>query len=162
MSLEQDITKWLGDAEKALVNNYKSFGLKASGNWERELESKIEKSQFRIKASILGAKYTGAMNTGRKPSEKGSKPGSLFAIIEQWIKDKGITAKDEISDKSLAYLITRKIHKEGVKVPNKYNAGNFVDKAIDDKMIQSLIDIVKFNYELTLKSDIIGEFKNGN
>ena len=161
MSLEQDITKWLGDAEKALVNNYKSFGLRASGNWERELESKIEKSQFRIKASILGAKYTGAINEGRKANLKQDDQsirafvgwaGSTF--LDKWVKDKGISVNP--------FAVAYKIAREGVKVPNKYNAGNFVDKAIDDKMVQSLIDIVKFNYELTLKSEIIGALKNGN
>ena len=162
MTQLEQYKQWLNESESALVNSYKSYGLKASGRWEKELENKIEYSQDKIKLFILGAAYTGAMNTGRKPSEKGSKPGSLFAIIEQWIKDKGITAKDEISDKSLAYLITRKIHKEGVKVPNQHNAGNFIENAIDEQRIQSLISIVRTGMLEDLKSDVMKAFKNGN
>lgn len=162
MTQVEKYKEWLNDAEKSLVDSYKSYGLKASGRWEKELESKIEQSQDKIKLFILGAAYTGAMNAGRNPSKKGTKPGSLFAIIEQWIKDKGISARDGISDKSLAFLITRKIHRDGIKVPNQYNAGNFIENAINDQRVQSLISIVKIGMIEDMKSDVMKAFKHGN
>jgi hypothetical protein len=49
---------------------------------------------------------------GRKPSSPTGN-GSLKGIILKWINAKGIIPKDKISKETLAFLIARKIHREG-------------------------------------------------
>ncbi len=56
--------------------------------------------------------YWGAIEWGRRPTEKASEP-HLFDAILNWVKLKGITARDGKDQTSLAWAITKKIHKQG-------------------------------------------------
>lgn len=161
MTQIEQYKQWLNESESALVSSYKSYGLKASGRWEKELENRIEYSQDKIKLLILGTAYTGAMNTGRIRNTKQT-PESIRAFVgwagstflAQWVKDKGLNINP--------YAVAYKIAREGVKVPNQHNAGNFIENAIDEQRIQSLISIVRTGMLEDLKSDVMKAFKNGN
>ena len=113
-TLQQNISLWVNDAEKALVNEYVSGGRKASGNWSKELTDEVKVSQTNINVKILGAKYTGAMVNGRKPNTKQSKEsikafvgwaGSTF--LSDWVKQKGINANPYAIAYSIAYSIAK-------------------------------------------------------
>ena len=54
------------------------------------------------------------VETGRKP---GLKPPPV-SVIQKWVEDRRIKPKDNISKKSLAYLISRSIGRNGIPATN--------------------------------------------
>lgn len=84
------------------VAAYKASGRAASGNWGANIKVELTETG----ASLTAPEYI----NGRKP---GTPPPS--DAIEQWLISKGIAARLEkdISISSLAFLIARKIGREG-------------------------------------------------
>lgn len=121
---------------KDLVLKYKELGMKASGKFEEEIEVQAGDDFGRV----IGVPYTTQLQEGRKPTERGG-DGSLLKAIEQWIVDKGIVGNIEgdISVSSLAFLITRKIHREGWKRKN-HGGVELVTSVVTPKRMQSIID----------------------
>lgn len=76
----------------------------------------IGDDQIQIISSMPGREfnYIWTLEHGRGPTSEGAKKGNptLRESILLWIKQRGIVPID-ISQKSLAYLIARRIHKEG-------------------------------------------------
>lgn len=159
-STQTKIEDALNRVKKDLVNSYQSKGLRASGKWEKELETFYRATGNGYAFGILGAKYTGALESGRLPN-KNQSPESLKAwvgwagstFLRDWVKDKGL----DISPFAVAW----KIATEGVKVPNSHNKGGLVSDVINDETIQTFVEIIKFDQLVSLKSDIKGIF-NGN
>jgi len=154
--METILNNWLIEVKKDLIDNYHRLGLKASGAWEKSLEEYAEISLTRIRAGIMGADYSYYLENGRGPSrKKGTGSGkSLKEIIREWIDIKGITP-DKISKDSLAFLIARKIHKYGIKVPNKHNAGGLISDIITKERVKELNEQLILFYIDSFKSEII-------
>lgn len=74
-------------------------------------------------------KYFTVLETGRKP---GKQPPT--EPIRKWIKSKGIAT--DISEKSLAYLIARKIGKEGSLLYRQGGKSGVISDFINDKYIK--------------------------
>lgn len=120
-----------------LIAKHNELKMKASGNWEKSLEVEISGNQDLMTGRIYGEHYTQQLVFGREP---GKFPP--IKSIEQWIKDKGIEPLDKkMKISSLAFLIARKIAKEGTKY---YQAGgtDLVDSVVTPERIQSIIDKV--------------------
>ncbi|HNQ20433.1 MAG TPA: hypothetical protein PKI46_05170, partial [Bacteroidales bacterium] len=128
---------WLSNLKADLIREYERLGLRASGSYEKELEYMISGK----KIEMYGAYHSQFMQSGRSKTEKGPEKGKgkLSEIILKWIDDKKITPRGGISKKTLAFLITRKIHREGIKVPNKYNEGGVISNVITDERIEKLL-----------------------
>lgn len=124
-----------------------SSGVTASGNFNKTLKATIRPNTVVVE----GERYAGAIELGRKPTSGGGN-GELRKAIRSWIDDKGISPAD-ISKDSLAYIITRKIHREGTKLyrgtdsygrtkPSRVITGVIEDGRID-KLAQSVVlDVV--------------------
>ena len=80
-------------------------------------------------------------------------------IIRKWIDVKGIVPKDGISKESLSFLIARKIHEKGIKVPNKFNKGGLVANVVTTKKINELSNNLTLFYVENYKSDVLKQFK---
>jgi len=120
---------------------------------------------------ITAQPYWEQLNYGRGESTQGSKPGVLQGKIEEWlripnVKDK-VARGEKNSDKqgawsnakyeSVAWVIARKIHREG------YKARPFVTEArkkIDNDMVKGVADAAAEQTELRI-SEII-KFINDN
>lgn len=158
MTIENIIQDWLNDIEADLVENYKTLGLKASGNWERELEQINRVNPGRVRIGMLGAPYTGAIETGRSKNknqtEKALKAwvgwaGSTF--LKQWVKDKRLNINP--------FAVAWKIAREGWKVPNKYNAGGLVSDVVTRERINDLNRSLVFSVIEDFKSNVIKDLK---
>ncbi len=113
-----------------LIAKHESLGMKASGNWIDSLENRTKG----LSGQLWGEAYTEQLVNGRKP---GKFPP--VKIIEKWIYDKGITPAG-ISYSSLAFLIARKIAKEGTEY---FKEGtDLVEAVITPERIQSILDKV--------------------
>lgn len=130
------IQTWLNGRRDAMRQEYNSSGRKASGYFGEHIDVEMYDEGGRIKTPL----YVGALVFGRnKTRNRGGGERSLYSMIMDWIKVKGITPDDpKMTDNTLAYLITRKIHKEGIKVPNAYNDGKLIDNTFTAESVQDL------------------------
>lgn len=153
MSLISEIQSWLDERKKELIKSYEQSGRKASGNWERELETNIKEKPGKITATIDGARYTEQLIRGRAPTTGGG-TGELKEKIREWIRYKNIVS--DIPEDSLVYLITRKIHREGITVPNIYNKGTFIDEVFytTDGTLNELKAIFNKHYVKNYRQEI--------
>lgn len=132
MSSQTDILQKEFDKLSAdLTTRYVELGMKASGKWDKEKTVEISESGTVVSAKIEGTPYTRQLQFGRKP---GKFPP--LAAIEQWIRDKNI--QPDIPIRSLAYLIARKIAKEGTKY-FKQGGTDLVDSVVTPERIDSII-----------------------
>lgn len=134
-----------------LIIAYDKKGMRTTGRFERELE--VEVSDFT--AILRGEKYTEQLEYGRRPGNV-SKEG--VENIKEWILAKNVfsAAIEEIGLSSLAFLISRKIAREGFD-REKYGGVDLVSEVVTPERIQKIMDkvsraaIVNFVSELKLK-----------
>jgi len=138
MTNEEIIKEEIGGILEDIIALYESSGRKASGQFAEGLEAVYEVSAFKVKGTIKGFTYLAGRGKTRK-SGKAGEPTLQQAIL-QWIKVKGIKPlEDNISQKSLAFLIARKIHQEGTK-PSEWL--KIYEKVITPERINKIIDRV--------------------
>lgn len=120
-----------------LIAKYDELGMRASGNWANSLEVVVSGNN----AKIIGESYSQQLEYGRNAGGKSGKGTSFSEAIEQWIKDKGIANRieGEISVSSLAFLIVRKIMREGWK-REEYGGVELITQVITPERIQQIID----------------------
>ena len=131
------IQTWLNGRRDAMRQEYNSSGRKASGYFGEHIDVEMYDEGGRINTPL----YVGSLVFGRKPTSGGGGGGgkSLYSMILDWIKVKGITPDNpKMTDNTLAYLISRKIHKQGIKVPNQFNDGKLIDNTFTEESVQDL------------------------
>ena len=136
---------------KELVEKYDSLGMRATGQWERRLQTFIAWQEGKIIAKIVGEDYTYYMQHGRKD-------GKLPPIraIEAWIQAKGIQPiEKKMKISSLAFAIAHKIGQMGTRRFQNNGKPEFIDDVITPERIQSIIDKVGEGYIIQFSSDII-------
>jgi hypothetical protein len=140
---------------KDLIAAYEAKGMRASGRFAEALEVLAGESS----ATLLGLPYTQQLETGRRPGPV-SREGQ--ESIKQWILDKGVfnQAIGEIGLSSLAYLIARKIAREGWN-RSQYGGVELVSEVITPERIQSIIDKVGVVALASYTSDITNYLKAG-
>ena len=138
--------------KKDLIEAYDKKGMRASGNFASSLE--VVNSTFGVK--LLGDAYAQQLETGRK---NGKFP-PINSIL-QWIEDKGIANKlnSEITKNQLAFLIARKIAREGWKREG-FGGVELISEVITEQRIQSIIDKVGEKITLQYTTEIINLVKS--
>lgn len=117
--LARDIAnKIIADLKKNIrERRVTEFGpMNNTGEAAESLRWKIEEGRLVIYSTMTGFNYIMTLETGRKP---GRQPP--VEPIQKWLQQRGIQPRD-ISQKSLAYLIARRIGREGTKVYQEYTA----------------------------------------
>ena len=159
MSLSLD-KKTLDEFDKKLIADLKksldAAGTTASGKTKESLHSVIVSGSYKLygRAFIFGLEY------GRKPSSPTGN-GSLKGIILKWINDKGIIPKDKISKDTLAFLIARKIHREGdllYSTKRNFHGMNkptgIINSVINDGRIKELSKRLILDFVKSAKTEI--------
>lgn len=114
MDVKKILSEELESLRKRIIANHEAAGQVASGRTRGSLRVEATDDE-----GILFGRYPfGTLETGRKP---GKVPKGFAAIIEQWAKDKGINPE---KPKSFAYLVARKIAREGTEL---YRSGKTED-----------------------------------
>ena len=149
MTIAEEVQKWLDDSKAKIIANYNRDNMRASGSFEKSLRNEIKETPSRVIATMIGAHHSLFVDQGRGKTNSSSKGSpTLRESIEQWIEDKRITPSDGISVKSLAFLIARKIHREGWKPKNTYPNGvisSVINQSEIDKLLISLSKVAKTN-----------------
>ena len=112
--------------------------LNASGDTSRSIEYKVTDGKIIMSLEILAHLALIVLERGRGPNRGGS-GGGLRAGIEKWVDSKPIRPFDpKMTKDQLVFLIVRKIAREGIKVPNRYNPGNVISDVITDDLIRKI------------------------
>lgn len=134
-----------------LIAKHDELGMRASGNWAESIEVVIEGNN----AKIIGEHYSEQLEYGRQP---GRFPPS--EAIEKWIEAKGISSRIEgqISVSSLAYLIARKIAREGWK-REEYGGVELISQIVTPERMQEVLNKVGGQYVDTFTRGLIKYMK---
>lgn len=159
---EQIYLKYLEILRIKLIKKYDELGLRASGKYADALEAKTEPN----KLIMFGSPHSGVMEFGRRAGKfpPYNPETGTFDQIAEWIETKqGLPAIFKEKKKQYAFLIARKIAREGIRVPNEYNKGEVISSVVDDflandisLMLEELGDI----FLARIKSDVLQIFKD--
>lgn len=108
---------------------YERSGMMASGNWGESLEVVALPNGI----TIMAEGYADGRPPGKQPPS---------AAIEQWLVQKAIAARTQkdIATSSLAFLIARKIARQGWKP--KVSGSDIIESVATPQRIQQIIDRV--------------------
>lgn len=112
--------------KQAIIKNHFAAGQRASGRTAASLRIEANETE----GILWGRAPFGTLETGR---QAGKVPANFRSIIRQWMQDKGIKARpmpyktdrphkytaEERGELSLAFLIARKIEREGTSLFRK-------------------------------------------
>jgi len=129
-----------------VIAKYEASGMAASGNWADSVVIQKLPNGF----NLVADGYINGRGPGKPPPSE---------AIEAWIRQKGIAAKLEkgMIIQTLAYLIARKIAREGWK-PKPENQ-NIVDSLVTPQRIQQILDKVGAVYITDFTTQIINLLK---
>ncbi|WP_289006087.1 hypothetical protein [uncultured Parabacteroides sp.] len=99
----------LEDLRKRIISNIDSSGRRASGCTSESMRTDVSENR----GVLFGRMAFGTLETGRKP---GKVPVGFYQIIKQWVIDKGISFDSQSERNSFAYLVSRKIAREGTQL----------------------------------------------
>jgi hypothetical protein len=135
-----------------LIKAYDAKGMRASGKFADGLLVEVTENSSGFKAVLSGDSYAQQLETGRK---SGKQPP--IETIKQWIQDKGVFTAilQSISISSLAFLIARKIGREGWK-REQHGGVNLISEVVTDERIQRIINEVGAVEAMRLTTEIIG------
>lgn len=127
-----DMITFLENSRKGILNNYHKKGLRASGRTEQEMrvanvQGRDKQGAFpeTMSATLEGPSYVIFEDLGRKA---GRFPP--IQSIQQWIRQKGIQPEGT-TIRSLAYLIARKIAREGTEIHKNKQKGLEIQKVLE-------------------------------
>ncbi len=157
MTNEKEIyAKYLNELKSKLIEKYKQLGLKASGKYEDELDYGIRDRKLTVTAPY----HAWFMEHGRRPSKK----FPPRKAIEDWIEvKKGLPPIFREKKKQFAYLIARKIAREGIKVPNHFNKGKVISDVVESflgETVHKMLNELSFVFLRDIRSDILKSFPN--
>jgi hypothetical protein len=139
-------------------------GITASGNLAKSFRYELQPDRLRL----WGASYTETAEVGRRPTSNAG-DGALRRAIRRWIDQKGINPKPSangrpVSKESLAFMIARKIHKQGTRLYSgtDYYGRNkptgIIQGVINDGRIDSLKKQLITSFVFSIKQQLQNEF----
>ena len=138
------IIEELEDLRKRIISNIDSTGRRASGRTSGSMHTDVSENR----GILFGRMTFGTLETGRK---SGKVPAGFYQIIKQWVIDKGISFDSQSERNSFAYLVSRKIAREGTQL---YRTGGEADVYTTEvpETIERIKDRVGFLMRLEFES----------
>lgn len=130
-----------------------STGANATGRTSRSLELVTRNNNSAVGFNVSGDIGWAYVEQGRGKTLKTGN-GEVLKAIKEWIDAKGITPKDGISKDALAYLITRKIHREGTKLFILNQRRDIYTSLITDEYIDKICDKLGTEIQAQVAKDI--------
>lgn len=124
------------DIQDALERNK----INASGRLSRSVRSEVsEPSNGKIRLQISALAYIATVDIGRQPTQNRGSGEFTVQMIQDWIVAKRIKTPAGLTLKSFAFIIWRKINREGTV---QYRKGNN-RKIVEDELNKGLDDFVQ-------------------
>ncbi len=121
-----------------LQKSMSSKRLDASGDTSKSISYSVEETLTKGVLKITANRSIGALQHGRRAGRMPPRD-----VIRQWIDSKPINVAQGMTKDQLAFLIQRKIGREGIKVPNRFNPGGVISDVINDQLIDKIFKEVK-------------------
>jgi hypothetical protein len=125
----------------------------ASGDLVNSVRYEVKENEL----SIYALQYIGALQYGRKPTVNpiAGNP-TLKERIRVWLDQKGIEP-DGITKDSLAFLIARKIHREGTSIYQRTQgqSSGLLDDVLNDQLIERIQSELVFSFVTEIRSEIL-------
>jgi hypothetical protein len=147
MTIEEIVTGFLEQKKNEVRTAYEAKGRSASGEAGKSLTVNVSEQPNKIVGSITGSHYWYYIEHGRRP---GKRPP--IESIEKWIDDRRLSL-DGITKQSLAFLIARKIGREGTK------GTPILESVFTPQSLQELGRSNGSAYLSNVKSDIVKKFQ---
>ena len=146
------LSKRFEELKNDLIKSYDQKGMRASGQWADSLEV-VQDNPFNVK--LLGLEYSEQLEFGRSA---GKQPP--LKVIEEWIIEKNIfaTVEGNITLSSLAFLIARKIGREGWNRKG-FGGVDLLSDVITPERIQNIINEVGEAQAVVYSTEIINLIK---
>jgi hypothetical protein len=133
-----------------LVKVLDEQGHRATGELQDTMRSVVTTTNKGFEITIFGKDYAKAV-------DKGSPPGTKVSIeaLAEWVETKGIATGD-VAIKSIAFLIQRKIFKEGT-IQFRENKKGFIEVMLDANakiIFKMVLDLFKTEFTLSLSNEI--------
>jgi hypothetical protein len=138
----QAVTESLELFREAMKEQLSAKNINASGKLDDSIEDIMVTSDGFVSGSVRALSYWYYTNYGRGPTVRGSSgKGVVREKIRQWIDDKGIVPRDAANGRKttkdeLAFLIARKIHREG------YEAKLYISE-VEEQVIPIASDLIE-------------------
>ena len=147
-----DIIKILssyGDSTvKRIQANLASTGTNATGKTSQSIRYEVKQDGQNITLTILGKKYIGVVETGRKATPDYTKPSLEFvASIKEWVKAKGIPT-------DAYYAIAKSIHQHGTKLKQKGGRNDIISNVINQGLIDEISKSILGTYSKLLVANV--------
>jgi len=146
---ETILEEWGKEAVAMIQDNIKNLpvtrygAMNASGKTAASVRYEVSTEGLKI----YGAGHIFAVETGRRP---GSFPN--ITAIRQWIDDKPIIPRDNISKNSLAFLIARSIARKGTLVHQMGGKSGVLSNVINQDRIDKLRASLLFEINTVFRS----------
>lgn len=151
------LSEELEELKKKIIEHHLGAGQKASGRTAASLRVEVTGNE----GALYGRSPFGTLETGRKP---GKTPHGFQAIIRKWMADKGIEAApipyktdrphkytpQERGNLSLAFLIARKIKREGTSLFRKGGRADIYSNVIPqatERIKSRVVKLLKLDVE---------------
>lgn len=149
---KQILTDFFNALKAEVIQEQERQGRVASGKSISEYEVEANNDQ----ATLYGVNYVGTLETGRKA---GKVPFGFTQIILKWMADKSLfSAESETKKKSIAYLIARKIEKEGTALHRQGGNSGIISNIITRERLKVFTDKLLVSFQNESVSQIILQF----
>lgn len=129
MSVKDFFTEQALGIVHELRDNLRATDRVVTGKTADSINFEVSETSERTAFQIVASKVLPILQEGRRPSAKMPPVQNIL----QWIRDRGIKA--QIPDQSLAFLIARKIQREGFK-----GTPGLIDSVINDRLVDSITE----------------------
>ena len=146
MNVQQILTEEMQALEAEIIQRHEQAGQVASGKTKAAFELTVTSSE----GKLLGLKYVGVLERGRKP---GGVPKDFIEIIQKWAQAKGISFSNEKQFNLWANGVKWKIIREGTKLYRSGQKQDIFDTPIENFNHRLPIRIINY-YESELLNDI--------
>jgi len=144
VNFAKPISELLNDVRKAYIEDQEAKGIRSSGASAKSIRTEAKPTT----GTVVGAKYFFQQKHGRKPGK--------FPTVEDiinWIRAKGIQPND-ISERSLAFIIARKIAKQGTDIYQRKRPALDPGEKIQQRVAEFSRQVAK-----ELRKQVIATFK---
>jgi hypothetical protein len=137
----------------AMQKQLQANGSNATGFLSKSIQSEVRQGDKGPEVVITMAPYGPVLDSGRDRSTKGGPKQTWRNKIIVWQRVRGIAPRQGISDETLAFLITRKINREG------YKAKPFIGPAFNLVVQNDLPDLISKGIQDALSQTLVNEVK---
>lgn len=155
VDLTDEIRKFGNELVSEIKSNLRREGNFATGKTEDSL--KVEAAETRL--IIYALNHIVTLEDGRGPTRSGSGRGELKQRIREWILAKGITPEQGTSVDTLAFLIARKIHREGTRLYRRGGNSGVLRSVLNDARFEQFADKVAETSATAIESDVLRELE---